>query len=105
MPRWAEVVESVPEDERPSYRQMDKWTRMGLIKSSMAGDRHGRFRVWDDDETAAALLAGRLIKATGMNARVAFELARTPADDDGSHTIGIANMLITVVDDRQPDAH
>jgi hypothetical protein len=36
---------------------------------------------------------------------VAFELARTPADDDGSHTIGIANMLITVVDDRQPDAH
>ena len=66
----------------PTYRQLDTWTRGGLIKATFQGDHHGRYRDWSDPERDVALLVARLV-SVGFSVELAFQLARTKPDAEG----------------------
>lgn len=62
-----------------SYRQLDYWTRTGLIESSEATPGSGHRRYWPEEELEVAGRIARLVKA-GVNIRVAAEIARQPGE-------------------------
>jgi len=75
-----------PEVTAPTYRQLDSWTRDGLLKVDVRGDRHGRYRDWPDAEVDAAFLVARLV-ALGFSVELAFQLARTKPDAEGVRSL------------------
>jgi DNA-binding transcriptional MerR regulator len=56
-----------------TYRQLDFWTREGLLRCSWR--QGGRYRVWDAGERQVAVLIGRLVGA-GIAPRTAAKMAR-----------------------------
>jgi DNA-binding transcriptional MerR regulator len=99
--RWTEIQAFADAREDltvPTYRQLDIWTRNGLLKSESRGDNHGRYRWWDDTELAVAFTVARLV-SVGFSVNLAFQLARTKPDAEGVRTLfldGADKPLITV---------
>jgi len=87
-----------PEMVAPTYRQLDSWTRDGLLTVSMKGDRHGLYRDWAADEVAVAFLVARLVDL-GFSVELAFHLARTKPDAEGVRSLildGADRPMVTV---------
>lgn len=87
--RWTEIVAYFDGGPHtlPTYRQMDVWTRAGLLTAEFRGDRHGRYRWWPPTEIDVALAVARLVADLGMNADLAFTLARSKPDTGGTRTL------------------
>lgn len=82
----------------PTYRQLDSWTREGLLAMKFEGDNHGRYRDWPEAEVNIAFLVARLV-SLGFSVDLAFKLARTKRDDEGVRSLyldGAEKPLITV---------
>jgi hypothetical protein len=96
--RWAALADFAERHGLllPTYRQMDVWTRAGLLTAEMRGDRHGQYRWWPADDIKAALTVARLAEC-GIDKRLGFEVARTPSDF-GRHTY-VVNGITVIVDD------
>jgi hypothetical protein len=58
-----------------TYRQLDYWTRNGLLKADNQTPGSGNRRTWAPGELAVAVLIGRLVDA-GISLRVAHDIAR-----------------------------
>jgi hypothetical protein len=94
--RWTEIEGYAREQDLilPTYRQMDIWTRTGLLKAEKRGyraaghkgDRAGVYRWWSDTERDVALLVARLA-ACGVGVDLAFQVARTQPDKAGVRTL------------------
>lgn len=100
--RWTEIAEAyghTPGLALPTYRQMDTWTRRGLLKAEMRGDNHGRFRWWPLTEVRAALLVAALM-AYGISDELAFKVAREPERADGSHRLTLTSGLGVTIEAR-----
>lgn len=102
--RWTEIEEyaAVRGVPLPTYRQMDIWTRGGLLTAKFEGDRHGRFRDWSDTERDVALLVARLA-SVGFAVDLAFQIARTQPDANSQRRLfldGGDKPLITVLVDE-----
>ena len=67
----------------PTYRQLDLWSRKGLIHTVFKGDRHGRYRDWPDEEMEIAFLVARLIRH-GLSQDLAFAVARSTPGTNGT---------------------
>ena len=83
--RWTEIEAHATENglPLPTYRLMDRWTRDGLLMAEFKGDQRGRYRWWPPAEVAVALTVARLT-AVGLTVDLAFTLARTLPDADGT---------------------
>lgn len=89
--RWTEIEEYARERDLflPTYRQMDIWTRNGLLTANKRGkredsetgrgDRAGVYRDWPDGERDVALMVARLVNC-GVGVELAFQMARTKPD-------------------------
>jgi len=87
-----------PELTAPTYRQVDSWTRAGLLTVTMKGDHHGRYRDWSDTEVEIAFLVARLV-SLGFSVELAFQLARMEPTADGVRILDLDNSrkpMITV---------
>jgi hypothetical protein len=97
--RWTEIEAEYARRAdvvMPTYRQMDVWTRQGLLVAETRGDHHGRYRWWPLTEVRAALLVAALM-SHGMTAELAFKVARTQVDTEDWHRItltGTANPVV-----------
>lgn len=58
-----------------TYRQLDYWTRCGLLQPDAATPGSGNRRVWTDEELMVAARAARL-HAAGLTLGAAFTVAR-----------------------------
>lgn len=63
---------------RVSYRQLDYWTRIRLLRPENPDPGTGRARDWPDAELAVAAMIARLTDA-GLELRVAARVAREQA--------------------------
>jgi len=59
-----------------TYRQLDYWTRTGLIHSPNTGANSGTLRIYPRTEIATACLLAQLLHA-GLTRRIAHDIART----------------------------
>jgi DNA-binding transcriptional MerR regulator len=75
-----------PDLTAPTYRQLDAWTRDGLLAAESKGDRHGRYRDWSDDEVQTAFLVAWLV-SSGLSVKLAFDLARQEPGGDGARRV------------------
>ncbi len=93
-----EFARNNPEMIAPTYRQLDTWTRKGLLKVDVKGDHHGQFRDWPNTEVTVAFLVARLV-ALGFSSDLAFAVARTEPDAAGVRALSLVasgEPLVTV---------
>lgn len=105
--RWTEIVDYAEPAgyTLPTYRQMDIWTRAGLLTAEFRGDRHGRYRWWPPEEVEAALTVARLVADLGMSSDLAFKLARSEPGAGGARTMVLDGGKQPVVRVEVEDEH
>jgi hypothetical protein len=79
-----------------TYRQLDHWTRTGLIHAAAEPGGSGKPRQWPFDEMDVARLAAHLI-AAGFNTSAAIYIARQGI---GGASIELAPGIVLKIDKR-----
>jgi len=80
-----------------TYRQLDYWARVGLLRPENNARGSGRPRNWPETELAVAVIIGEL-RALGVELHVAARLARDLAES-GSCSLSPKYTLIRHDDD------
>lgn len=74
--------------EKLSYRQLDYWTRIGLLRCVSEGSGSGHRRYWPAEDAQVAILMGRYV-AAGLPPKTAHRAAR----NDGWLAPGVRVVL------------